>query len=54
MFPGNTGCRQRGTLLQTGAATLKKQYGGSSKLKLPYDPAIALLGVYPKDAKILI
>jgi len=30
-----------------------KQYGGSSKLKteLPYDQAIALLGIYPKDTK---
>ena len=24
------------------------------KIKLPYDPAIALLGIYPKDTKILI
>ena len=33
-----------------------KQYGDSSKLKveLPYDPAIALLGIYPKDTKIQI
>ena len=31
-----------------------KQYGGSSKklkIELPYDPAIALLGIYPKDKK---
>ena len=33
-----------------------KQYGGSLKLKieLRYDLAIALLGIYPKDTKILI
>ena len=24
------------------------------KLELPYDPAIVLLGIYPKEAKILI
>ena len=24
------------------------------KIELPYDPAIALLGIYPKDTKILI
>ena len=24
------------------------------KLELPYDPATALLGIYPKDAKMLI
>ena len=32
-----------------------KQYGGSSELKteLPYDPAIRLLGIYPKDTKIV-
>ena len=34
-----------------------KQYGGSSKklkIELPYDPAIALLGVYPKDIGVVI
>ena len=33
-----------------------KQYGGSSKkLKIepPYDPAIALLGIYPRDTGML-
>ena len=33
-----------------------KQYGGSSKklkIELPYDPAIALLGIYPRDIGIL-
>ena len=32
-----------------------KQYGSSSKklkMELPYNPAIALLGIYPKDTKI--
>ena len=24
------------------------------KIELPYDPAIALLGIYPKDTKLLI
>uniref|UniRef100_A0ABI7XYK7 Uncharacterized protein n=1 Tax=Felis catus TaxID=9685 RepID=A0ABI7XYK7_FELCA len=34
-----------------------KQYGGSSKnfkVELSYDPAIALLGIYPKDTKMLV
>ena len=33
-----------------------KQYGDSQKLKieLPYNPAIALLGVYPKDTNVVI
>ena len=34
-----------------------KQYGGSSeklKIELPYDPAIPLLGIYPKNSKMLI
>ena len=33
-----------------------KQYGGSSKklkIELPYDPAIALLGIYPRDTGML-
>ena len=32
-------------------------HGGSSKnlkIELPYDPTIALLGIYPKDPKVLI
>ena len=35
----------------------KKQYGGLSKklkIELPYDPAIPLLGLYPKKPKTLI
>ena len=34
-----------------------KQYGGSLKklkVELPYDPAIALLGIYPKDTNVVI
>ena len=34
-----------------------RQYGHSLKkleIKLPYDPAIPLLGIYPEDAKIEI
>ena len=33
-----------------------KQYGSSSKkvkIELPYDPAIPLLGIYPKEKKLL-
>ena len=33
-----------------------KQHGGSSKklkIELPYDPAIALLGIYPRDTGVL-
>ena len=39
---------------QTGAATLEKSMEVSQKLKLelPYNPAIALLGIYPKDTKV--
>ena len=41
--------------MQTGAATLEKVWRGLKKLKieLPYDPAIALLGIYPRDAGML-
>ena len=41
--------------MQAGAAT--PQYGVSSKenkkIELPYDPAIALLGIYPRDTDTL-
>ena len=40
---------------QAGAAT-RKQYGRSSKelkIELPCDPAIALLGIYPKDTEVV-
>ena len=42
--------------LQAGAATLENRMEVPQKLKieLPYDPAIALLGIFPKDKKILI
>ena len=56
------GCRERGTLLhcwwecklvqplwKTAWRFLKKL-----KIELPYDPAIALLGIYPKDTNIVI
>ena len=41
--------------MQTGAATLENSMEVPKKLKieLPYDPAIALLGVYPKDTGVL-
>ena len=55
------GCRERGTLLhcwwecklvqplwKTVCRFLKKL-----KIELPYDPAIALLGIYPKDIGVL-
>ena len=37
--------------MQVGAATLENRWRCLKKLKieLPYDPAIALLGIYPKD-----
>ena len=42
--------------MQLGAATLETPWKFIKKLKieLPYDLAIALLGIYPKDIKILI
>ena len=42
--------------MQTGAAALENSVEIPQKIKnrLPYDPAIALLGIYPKDTKILI
>ena len=56
------GCRERGTLLhcwwecklvqplwKTAWRFLKKL-----KIELPYDPAIALLGIYPKDISVVI
>ena len=41
---------------QTGAATLKIVWSFLRKLKMevPYDPAIALLGIYPMDTKVLL
>ena len=56
------GCGERGTLLhcwwecklvqplwKTAWRFLKKL-----KIELPYDPAIALLGIYPKDTNIVL
>ena len=42
--------------MQTGAATLENsmEVPQKAKIELPHDPAIALLGIYPKDIKILI
>ena len=41
--------------MQTGAATLENRMEVPQKLKieLPYDPAIALLGIYPRDTGVL-
>ena len=41
--------------MQTGAATLENSVEVLKKLKieLPYDAAIALLGIYPKDTGVL-
>ena len=40
--------------MQPGAATLENSIEVPQKLKieLPYDPAIALLGIYPKDTNV--
>ena len=42
--------------MQTGAATLQNSMEVPEKVKIevPYDPAIALLGIYPEDTKIQI
>ena len=42
--------------MQAGTATVEKSMELLKKLKieLPYDPAIALLGIYPKDTNIVI
>ena len=42
--------------MQAGAATLETGWRFLKKLQieLPYNPAIALLGIYPKDTKIVI
>ena len=42
--------------MQAGAATLENSMGVLKRLKieLPYDPAIALLGIYPKDTNVVI
>ena len=40
---------------QTGAASLENSVEFPQKLKidLPYDPAVALLGIYPQDTGVL-
>ena len=42
--------------MQTGAALWKAVWRllGKLKIELPYNPAIALLGIYPKNTKIVI
>ena len=42
--------------MQAGAATLGNSVEGPQRVKhrAPYDPAIALLGIRPKDTKIVI
>ena len=42
--------------MQAGAATLENNMEVPQKVKieLPYDPAIALLGIYSKDTNIVI
>ena len=42
--------------MQTGAAALENSVEVPQKIKreLPYDPAIALLGIYPNDMGVLI
>ena len=42
--------------MQTGAVTLENSMEVPQKIKnleLPYDPAIALLGIYPRDTGVL-
>ena len=47
---------KNGPVPQTGAAALENSVDVPQKFKaeLPYDPAIALLGVYPRDTGVLI
>ena len=42
--------------MQTGAAILENSVDVPQKLKidLPYDPAAALLGIYPRDTGVLM
>ena len=40
--------------MQTGAAILENSVVIPQKIELPYDPAIALLGIYPKDTGVLM
>ena len=42
--------------MQAGTATLEnsRRFLKKLKIELPYDPGIALLGIYPKDTNIVI
>ena len=39
---------------QTGAATVENSMEFPQKMELPFDPAITLLGIYPKNPETLI
>ena len=39
--------------MQVGAATLENSVEIPQEIELPYDPAIALLGIYPKDTDVV-
>ena len=39
--------------MQTGAATLENNMEVPQKIELPYNPAIALLGIYPRNTGVL-
>ena len=40
--------------MQAGAATEFTRFLKMLKIELPYDPAVALLGIYPKDTNEMI
>ena len=40
--------------MQTGAAALGNSVEIPQKIDLPYNPAIALLGIYPRDTGVLM
>ena len=51
------GCGEKGTLAHCSQNVNRyshygKPYGGSLKIRLSYDPAISLLGIYPKKLKL--
>ncbi|KAF0882677.1 LORF2 protein, partial [Crocuta crocuta] len=46
--------RRKGTLLHCCWERKLVQPLWKTVWKLPYDPAIALLGIYPKDTKLLV
>jgi hypothetical protein len=53
------GCREKGALIHCWwecklVQPLRKQYGGFLKIlktELPYNPALPILGIYPKECK---